>query len=96
MCFIALVTASVRGFSTGAPTAACEGGNDLVPGHGFPSSTNPLPYEVDISNFIDQIYVPNQLYNSKSNVIVNPINNQYASYMQWVQLYSFCMCIVAC
>lgn len=66
MCYIALlVTTAVKGLPNGAPKAACEDGTDLVPSHFFPPSTNPLPYEVDISHFTGQTYVPGQSYNSK-------------------------------
>ena len=66
MCAVALlVTTTVKGLPSGAPTSACEDGTDLVPSHFFPASTDLLPYEVDISQFVGQSYVPDQLYNSE-------------------------------
>ena len=55
----------MQGFSSGAPPGACEDGTDLVPGHVVQPSTDPLPYEVDISEFVCQSYIPTKTYKSK-------------------------------
>ena len=52
----------VNGFPDGAPEAAC---NDLLPQHGGSPSTDPLPFVVNTSEFVNQTYIPNQLYASK-------------------------------
>ena len=71
MCCVSMLVTMciVKGFPNGAPTLACEDGTDLVPSHFFPSSSNPFPYVVDISHFVGQTYVPDQLYNSKNGFI---------------------------
>jgi len=56
----------VHGLSTGAPLEACKGGNNIVPNHGVPPSTNPLPYSVDLSNFTDNVYIPGMTHESKN------------------------------
>lgn len=61
-CIVLLATATVKGFSIGAPEIACA---NLVPAHPGSPSVDPPPYEVNISQFDDQTYVPGQLYNSK-------------------------------
>ena len=55
----------VNGRSTGAPTQACEGGTNIVPGHGFTPSSLPVPYSVDLSSIPTRGYVPGRNYNSK-------------------------------
>ena len=55
----------VHGLSTGAPLEACKGGNNIVPFHGAPPSTDPLPYSVDLSNFTGNVYMPGMTYESK-------------------------------
>ena len=55
----------VSGRPEGAPFAACEGGTNIVPGHGGSSSTDPLPYSVNLSGFPSLIYTPGQMHNSK-------------------------------
>jgi len=57
----------VNGRSTGAPVVACEGGTNIVPGHGPNTpSTTAIPYLVDLSDIPSTGYVPRQNYNSKS------------------------------
>ena len=69
MCYITLlVITTVKGLPSGAPTSACEDGTDLVPSHFYSPSTDPLPYEVDISLLAGQTYIPDKTYNSKYHV----------------------------
>ena len=68
MCYVhisLLVAMVVKGYPSGAPASSCEDGTDLAPSHYFQPSTKTLPYEVDITHFTGQTYVPGQLYNSK-------------------------------
>ena len=57
-----LVTTAVQGFSSGAPQDACS---NLIPQHGAQLSADPIPYEVDMSEFICQSYIPTKQYNGK-------------------------------
>jgi len=64
-------TANVSGLSSGAPVEACR---DLFPQH---AGANSLPFNlfsVNTTEFVDHIYIPNQLYNSKFMII--PIDVQ--------------------
>ena len=59
---LVIKTANVNGFSSGAPLVACR---DLFPQH---AGANSLPFNlfsVNATEFVDHIYIPNQLYNSK-------------------------------
>ena len=53
---------TVNGHSFGAPSGACQ---DITPQHGLTSSTTPVPYEVDISEFPCQSYIPTKAYKCK-------------------------------
>lgn len=60
---LAFVTVSVNGFSSGAPAVACS---NLIPLHLWnkPSSSL-LPFTANTSDFVGQLYIPNQLYTSE-------------------------------
>ena len=55
----------VVGNSTGAPTAACS---TITPGHGGSTTTDPVPYNVNISS-LDGGYIPGQSYTSEQDNI---------------------------
>ena len=64
LLLVVITPNDVKGFSSGAPPVACN--NDLLPLHsGFSSTDDPLPFFVNLTDFIGQTYIPNQLYHSK-------------------------------
>jgi len=54
----------VMGLSSGAPDAACSTISPSPSGHGANPSTDPFPYNVNLSS-LDNGYVPGQSYASK-------------------------------
>ena len=61
MLTLSLSINAVLGFPTGAPIDACY---SITPNHGVPSSSEPLPYTVSISN-IGDYYMPGRTYTSE-------------------------------
>ena len=68
MFLLAVAVTAVVGMSTGAPSSACS---EITPSHyGSVASTNPVPYNVNISNLNDG-YIPGQAYTSEYVAINN-------------------------
>ena len=72
IAIIVLVTTvgQVQSQLQGAPRAACGRTTDIAPHHpGYSSSSTPLPYTVDLSDFTGGEYVPGKTYISELCII---------------------------
>ena len=77
--FTAICVSTVSCFSTGAPADACS---TLTPNRGrhqAPSQTTTVPYEIDMSVFLDAntgqlLYIPATDYQSKQNYSYNSVH----------------------
>ena len=56
----------VNGRSNGAPVEACGNVTDIMPNHNstIPSS-NAIPFSVNLTNFVDNVYIPEMIYYCK-------------------------------
>ena len=76
-----IVVVVVDGMSRGAPIQACGTTTDIVPSHsGTSSSTDSLPFSIDLSSFKRNVYTPGQIYTSKCIYIVCTVAPCYVHY----------------
>ena len=56
----------VNSYPNGAPVEACRNVTDIMPNHSstIPSS-NTIPFSVNLTDFVDNVYIPEMIYYCK-------------------------------